>query len=294
MADIAAALGRDAFDDPDAMQAVRRAARRAGGPGASSDVGVAARRWSARAAAFCCANVANLCWRAPPDGHGSLRCGRRWVRRRRILRQVLTESLVLAALGGVAGARIGAALLRVAPALVPRRLLPASSPWPSTVACWRSALWLRPSWPCSSAGAACQASGLTLSQVLAFDGRTGAGLGPSSAACSAWARWRPRWCCCAAPAAAAYALSCPAWMAASGHQRADDDDRRLAHRRVHGTPNSWYRFYDAIEREVQAVPCAARACGTLPLQRGMVLTGVRHRGATRRSRGPTATTPATT
>jgi putative ABC transport system permease protein len=48
--------------------------------------------------------------------------------RRRLVRQLLTESLVLAALGGALGAGIGAALLTAAPALVPPGLLPVGVP----------------------------------------------------------------------------------------------------------------------------------------------------------------------
>ncbi len=75
-----------------------------------------------------CANVANLCWLGARCGSGRSRCARALgAGRGRLFAQFLTESVILATIGGALGVALSAVLLRVILAMMPPFTLPSEA-----------------------------------------------------------------------------------------------------------------------------------------------------------------------
>jgi putative ABC transport system permease protein len=128
---------------------------------------------------ICCANVANLLL-----ARATVRTRELAIRaalgagRRRVIRQLLTESLVLSAIGCALGLGVGVTILQVAPTVIPEGLLPGAvtlafdvrvAAFCATAALLVGLLFgLAPAW---------QATSLASSQVIASDSRTTTGRG---------------------------------------------------------------------------------------------------------------------
>ena len=223
---------------------------------------------------MCCANVANLLL-ARTNGRSrelavrtALGAGRR-----RIIAQILTESFVLAALGGALGLAIGFAILTAAPSLIPAGLLPnaVTLSFDARVAGFCAAaaslvgllFGLAPAW---------QASGVSLVQALTAGSRSTTKGGG-----------RLRNLLVAGEIAAAVLLLCGAGLLLRTLMAVENVDAGYRADNVltmrvsleYGLPTSRFanedalrRFFDAVEQEVQTIPGVQSVAWTsgLPLE----------------------------
>jgi len=205
---------------------------------------------------ICCANVANLLL-----ARATVRTRELAVRsalgagRGRVVRQLLTESLVLSLIGGALGVAVGAAILTVAPSLIPEGLLPAAVTLTFDVRviafCAAAALLvgllfgLAPAW---------QASEFSSAQAIASNSRTVTGRGG-----------RLRSLLVGGEIATAVVLLCGAGLLLRSLMAVDHVDRGYRADRIltmmvdplgsrYPTDASLLQFFDAIEREIKPLP----------------------------------------
>ena len=205
---------------------------------------------------ICCGNVANLLL-----ARGTVRTRELAVRsalgagRRRIVRQLLTESIVLSTIGGLLALVAGAFLLEVAPRLIPPGVLPAdiTIQFDGRVVtfCAATALavgllfGLAPAW---------QATRLSTANTMAADTRTGTRRGG-----------RLRALLVGAEIATAVVLLCGAGLLLRTLLVIDNVDSGYRAKEVltllvdpvgsrYPTPQAMQQFYDDIEHEIRALP----------------------------------------
>jgi putative ABC transport system permease protein len=203
---------------------------------------------------MCCANVANLLLaRTSARARELAMRSALGAGRLRIVRQLLTESLVLAGLGGVFGIALGVTILKAAPSIVPPGLLPQSVPLAfdqrvlafSVATTFGIAMLygLAPAW---------QATGTSLVHIMSLDTRTATGRSSTL-----------RKGLAIAEVAVAVLLLCGAGLLLRTLLTLQDVDpgnragellTTAVSPGVGGTPDGMRRFYTAIEREVRAVP----------------------------------------
>ena len=218
---------------------------------------------------ICCANVANLLL-----ARATVRARELAIRsalgagRGRVIRQLLTEGLVLSTIGGVLGVGVGALILNVAPSVIPQGLLPGavtlSFDMRVVAFCAAAALFvgllfgLAPAW---------QATEFSSAQVTASDSRTATGHGG-----------RIRSLLVVGEVATAVALLFGAGLLLRTLLAVENVDRGYRAESVltmmvdplgarYPTPASLVQFFEAVEVEIRALP-GVRSVGwasTLPL-----------------------------
>jgi putative ABC transport system permease protein len=218
---------------------------------------------------ICCANVANLLL-----ARATVRARELAIRsalgagRRRVVRQLLTESIILSAFGGLLGAGVGALILDAAPSMMPEGLLPSAVTlaFDTRVAvfCGLAALavgvvfGLAPAW---------QATDVAASHAMAADARGATGRAG-----------RLRSLLVVGEVATAVVLLFGAGLLLRTLMALEQVDRGYSADRVltvmvdplasqYREPGSLQRFFDSVEREVRKDPAVRHVAwaSTLPL-----------------------------